>query len=140
MDKSIVELASILKNTAKSVPTFEGFIVGKVITPPPEIQISIDDVIVLDKTHLIIAAHVLNNYEREFEIEGDIQFTDSDCGTTTVSSAHSHGISSLNVDANTLKAKGKLKWTDTLKKDDQVILVPAGNQQMYILIDKGVEL
>ncbi|EON70452.1 DUF2577 domain-containing protein [Lysinibacillus sphaericus] len=140
MDKSIIELARFFKDSAKSVPTFEGFIVGKVISPPPAIQISIDEAIILDKSHLVIAAHVLNDYERKFEIEGEFQFTATDCGSTSANSSHSHSIESLNVDSKSLKAKGKLKWTDTLKKDELVILVPAGNQQMYILIDKAAEL
>lgn len=140
MDKSMVELAKIFKDTAKSVPTFEGFLVGKVLAAPPDIKVSIDEAIILDKSHLVIAAHVLKDYEREFEIlEGEIQFTDENCGTTSVSSNHSHNIASLNVDSQTLKAKGKIKWTDTLKADDLVILVPAGNGQMYILLDKAVE-
>lgn len=142
MDKAIIELASIIKNTTKNVPMFEGFILGKVIAPPPAIKVSIDEAIILDKSHLVIAAHVLKDYEREFEIEGELQFTDENCGTTSVAGEHphSHSIQSLNVDSQTLKAKGKLKWTDTFKKDDLVILVPAGNGQMYILIDKAVEL
>lgn len=141
MEKSIVEFASLFKDVAKSVPTFEGFIIGKVISPPPAIQVTIDEAIILDKSHLVIASHVLKDYEREFEIfDAEIQFTDKNYGTTSVASAHSHNINSLNVDSSTLKAKGKMKWTDTLKQDDLVILVPAGNQQMYILIDKGVEL
>lgn len=141
MDKAIVELANIFRNTAKSVPTFEGFLVGKVLTPPPEIKVSIDEAIMLDKSHLVIAAHVLKDYEREFEIfDAEIQFTDDNCGTTNVSNAHSHNVEALNVDSSTLKAKGKIKWKDTLKSDDLVILVPAGNGQMYILLDKAVEL
>lgn len=122
MDEMIVELANSIKGAAKSIPTFEGFIVGKVLEKPPEIKIAIDEAIILDKTHLVIAAHVLKEYEREFEIfEGEEIIINGSL-------------------PNTFTAKGKIKWTDTLKKDDLVILVPAGNQQMYILIDKAVEL
>ncbi|BAK15858.1 nucleoside 2-deoxyribosyltransferase [Solibacillus silvestris StLB046] len=141
MEESINELAGVIESVAKSVPKFEGFIIGTVISPPEDLRVSIDEAIILDKTNLIIAAHVLNDYEREFEIyEGDIQFNDTNMGVTNVAANHSHTIESLNVDSQTLKAKGKFIWTDTLKKDDLVILIPSENQQMYILIDKAVEL
>lgn len=141
MDEAFVEFASVLKGVTKGIPKFEGFIVGKVISPPNDIRISIDEAIILDKTNLIIAAHVLKDYEREFEIfDAEIQFTDENMGNTNTVSNHSHTIQSLSVDSQTLKAKGKFKWTDTLKEGDLVILVPSQNEQMYILIDKAVEL
>lgn len=141
MEEGIVELANVIKGVTNQVPRFEGFVIGRVISPPDDLRVSIDEAIILDKTNLIIAAHVLNDYEREFEIfEGDIQFDDANMGKTSSSGGHSHTIESLNVDSQTLKAKGKFKWTDTLKVDDLVILIPSENQQMYILIDKAVEL
>lgn len=141
MEESIVELASVIKNVTNQVPRFEGFVIGRVVSPPDDLRVSIDEAIILDKTNLIIAAHVLSDYEREFEItEGDIQFNDANMGTTNVAANHSHTIESLNVDSQTLKAKGKFKWTNTLVTGDLVILIPSENQQMYILIDKGVEL
>lgn len=141
MDEAFVEFASVLKGVTKSIPKHEGFIVGKVISPPNDIRISIDEAIILDKSHLIIASHVLNDYERKFEVfDAEIQFTAENCGSTNTVSNHSHTIQSLNVDSQTLKAKGKFKWTDTLKEGELVILVPSQNEQMYILIDKAVEL
>lgn len=122
MEEGIVELASVIKGVTKEVPRFEGFVIGRVISPPDDLRVSIDEAIILDKTNLIIAAHVLSDYEREFEIiEGDEISIDSS-------------------PIRTFTAKGKFKWTDTLKVDDLVILVPSQNEQMYILIDKGVEL
>lgn len=120
MKKAVVELASIIKKSAQSAPTYEGFLIGKVLTPPPEVQIGIDEGIVLNRSHLFFSASVLNDYQREFEIEGDIDILENGY--------------------QPFKAKGKIKWTDTLKTDDLVLLVPAGNQQMYIVIEKAVEL
>lgn len=142
MEQALTELAILLMEQGqKNAKPFDGFVVGKVLAPPPGIQVSIDEAIILDKTHLIIAAHVLSDYEREFEIsDANMQFVDENCGTTNVASNHMHSIQSINVDAQNAKLKGKLKWIDTLQQGDLVILVPAANQQMYILIDKAVEL
>ncbi|MER2039722.1 MAG: DUF2577 domain-containing protein [Solibacillus sp.] len=121
MNKHIVELASIIKNQSNQKP-FEGFLVGTVESAPPNLKVRISPEILLQKENMIVAAHVLKDYEREFEIfEGDeIQLA----GSSPVS----------------FTAKGKLKWTNTLEVGDNVILVPAGNIQDYILIDKGVVL
>ena len=122
MEESINELAGVIESVAKSAPKFEGFIIGTVISPPDDLRVSIDEAIILDKTNLIIAAHVLSDYEREFEIvEGDEISIDSS-------------------PIRTFTAKGKFKWMDSLKVNDLVILIPSENQQMYILIDKAVEL
>lgn len=145
----MTELALLIKNggadptdeTKQKESEFPGFFVGTVEIAPPEIQIRLSPEIVLFKENLIIAASVLKDYEREFEIfEGEIQFTDANCGQTNNVSNHSHAIESLNVDSDTFTAKGKIKWTDELVEGDKVILVPAQNENMYILIDKAVEL
>lgn len=122
MEEPYVELASVIKGVTNQVPRFEGFVIGRVISPPDDLRVSIDEAIILDKTNLIIAAHVLNDYEREFEIvDGD-------------------EISIDNSPTSTFTAKGKFKWTNTLLPGDLVILIPSQNEQMYILIDKAVEL
>ncbi|AVK82460.1 hypothetical protein C3943_02305 [Lysinibacillus sp. B2A1] len=151
MSKAITELAVIIKNGGNTnaenntadTNAFAGFYVGTVEAAPPEIKVRLSPEIILYNDNLIISAAVLKEYEREFEIfDAEIQFTDSDCGQTNVAGQypHSHTIESLNVDSSTLKAKGKLKWTDELKKGDKVILVPAQNENLYILIEKAVEL
>lgn len=118
---------------------YESFIIGTVLSQPPEPKIKISDEIILTKRHLIFAASVVADYEREYEIyDAEIQFTDENCGQTTATD-HSHGIATLNVDSNTLKSKGKIKWTDTLKPGEKVILIPAANAQKYIVIERGVE-
>ncbi|MEH6940772.1 DUF2577 family protein [Bacillus sp. JJ722] len=133
----IIELAKMFKKNENQ--PYDGYFVGRVIADFPDIKIEIDKNIILDKSHLVFAASLLKGYTREYEIfEADVQFTDSQCGSTTVESLHSHGIESLNVDTTTLKSKGKIKWTDTIKKDDEVILVPSQNSQSFIVIDEAV--
>lgn len=145
----MAELAVIIKTGGMVKPAdnqtnksgFAGFYIGVIEVAPPEIQVRLGPEVILYKENLIISAAVLKDYEREFEIfDADIQFTDNNCGQSNVSSAHSHVIESLNVNSDTLTAKGKIKWTDELKKGDKVILVPAQNDNMYILIEKAVEL
>lgn len=138
MQKEIVELASMLKE--RDNKPYESFIIGTVLSQPPEPKIRISPEIILTKEHLIFSASVVDDYERQYEIfDAEIQFTDSDCGQTTVSSAHSHVIATLNVNSNSLKSKGKIKWIDTLKEGEKVILVPASNEQTYIVIERAVE-
>ena len=141
MNEAIISIAKNFKDAKEGSKQFEGFLIGKVVSELPDFKVELSPEITLDKSHLFFSAHVLHDYEREFEIyDAEIQFTDENCGTTTTASAHSHGIASLNVDSSTLTAKGKMKWTDKLKIDDKLILVPAGNDNMYIVIDKAVEL
>lgn len=132
MNKDIVELALIIKGKIPGVTandgngenskTFEGFVIGVVESAPPGLKVRISPEILLQKENIIVAAHVLKDYEREFEIfQGDeIQLS----GSPPVS----------------FTAKGKLKWTNTLEVGDNVILVPSGDIQNYILIDKVVSL
>lgn len=108
MEKWTVELASTLKKMAKKESHhYEGFVIGKVISPPPSIRIGIDEAIILDDSHLIVAASANNKYERKVEY---IQTNNTSTGT--------------------------LKLIDTLKIGDEVILIPAGNSQMYALLGR----
>lgn len=146
MSKAITELASIIKNNGQVKPAVEStaafaVYIGIVEIAPPEIQVRLNEAVILYKENLIISAAALQNYEREFEIyDAEIQFTDSNCGQTAVASNHSHTIQALNVNSSTLRAKGKIKWTDELAIGDKVILVPTQSEDLYILVEKAVEL
>lgn len=126
----MAELAVIIKTGGKVEPTdnqtnklgFAGFYVGVIEVAPPEIQVRLGPEIILYKENLIISAAVLKDYEREFEIMEGKEITIA--GSIP----------------NTFTAKGKIKWTDEIKIGDKVILVPAQNDNMYILIEKAVEL
>lgn len=108
---------------------------GIVITPPPEVQIRLNEVVVLDKEKLIFAAHMLVDYEREADFsEGNIIFSDSNSGTTETGG----GIVSLNVDTVYEAKHVKIKTVDTIKKDDEVILMPVADGQIYYVLDKAV--
>lgn len=139
MNDPYVEMAKMLKERDNKI--YSGYNVGEIVEDFPSIKIRTDENILLDKEELLFSAHLLRDYEWEYEIvEGEIQFVDTNCGDTTVDSLHSHQIESLNVDTNTLKSKGKIKWVNTIKKGDKVLLIPSGDEQTYVVIDKVVTL
>ncbi|MBN1469544.1 MAG: DUF2577 domain-containing protein [Fusobacteriaceae bacterium] len=119
-----------------------GAVIGEVIEEMPNLKISIDDKIVVEKDQLVISKHVLKDYEREFEIEGKITFNAKTenamagvTGQATESpNGHPHQIK---LNENDYKAKGKIKWTDSLLKGDIVLLIASMDNQLFFLMDKG---
>ncbi|WP_129599804.1 DUF2577 domain-containing protein [Anaerophilus nitritogenes] len=134
----ISELASLFKE--RDNRAYLGPQIGKIISPPPNIQVSLGDKIILTKEHLIIGAHVLNDYERQFEIKGE-EKTSGESGSITLKSSvpTTYEVVNGNVEGN-VSMKGTFKYIDTLKKGDQVMLIPTTDEQTYFLIDKGVRL
>lgn len=123
----ITEMAKLLKERDNVL--YQGPVTGIVIKPLPEIKIALGDRIILEKKHLIFAAHVLNGYKRRFMVEE----TDS-TGTTSTNNAHSHGVDTIGI------LNGEIEWLDTIKKDDEVILIPSRDGQRFYVIDKAVRL
>ncbi|MGE7838003.1 DUF2577 domain-containing protein [Viridibacillus arvi] len=134
-DDGLTEFAKMFKDRDNKTPS--SITTGIVITPPPEITIKLNDVVVLSKENLIFSAHMLKEYYREADIEGELRFTQSNAGQTSVADAHSHGVETVNIDTN-YEAKVKITMTDTIQKDDEVILMPTMDQQLYFVIDKAV--
>lgn len=129
-EDGLTELALLFKNRDVKAPL--SITTGVVISPPPNPQIRLNDVVVLDKNNLIFAAGMLSGYKR------NIKFTDTNSGTTSSvndggmgASSHSHIVQELNVDT-------VMEWTDTVVKGDEVILVPVVDGQLYYVLDKGV--
>ena len=122
MNEAIVSIAKQFQNAKNGGKQFEGFVIGDIVADLPNIKVQIDTAIILAKTNLIFASHVIKDYEREYEVlEGE-------------------QISIVNVGAGSFTAKGKIKWTDEPKTGDKLILVPSSNDNMYIVIDKAVSL
>lgn len=136
-----IEFAKIFRE--RDNPSNLGVIIGKVIKPLPELEISIlNESAILDKDDLYICNSLLDTYTREFQKEGSIKFKDSGCGTTTTvndggyqASSHNHEIENLNIDTQ-YTAEGKITFVDTLKMDDEVLLVPEATEQIFFIIDK----
>ena len=104
---------------ANKNPKLVSMTTGIVISPPPNAQIRLNDTVILGNNRLVFAAHVLDDYEREIEPEGDIRFTDSPFQT---------------FEAKEVKSKTK----DTLKEGDEVILLPTVDEQLYFVVGKAV--
>ena len=54
----------------------------------------------------------------------------------SVDPEHDHDLS----DGNEFSAEGTIKWTDTLKKGDKVIMIPDRTEKFFVLIDKAERL
>ena len=121
MNEAIVSIAKQFQNAKNGAKQFEGFIIGDIVADLPEIKVQIDPAIILDKTNLIFATHILKDYTREFEIFDAYE----EIKTSNPKPFH---------------AEGKIKWTDEPKTGDKLILVPSSNDNMYIVIDKAVSL
>ncbi|WDV47147.1 DUF2577 family protein [Clostridiaceae bacterium M8S5] len=133
---------------------YMGPLIGEVTNAPPEIKITIGDKIVLTKENLFFSSHILDDYEREFEIEDSddntIKLEQKDAGTTdegvvpesdtTYSTySHKHDIKKINV-ATSFTSNGVIKFTNTIADGDKVILIPTANEMVYYVVDKAVSL
>lgn len=132
-EDGLTEFAKLLKERDNKPPG--SMTTGIVITPPPEAQIRLNEVVVLDKDNLVFASHMLKDYEREADYSGgNIIFSDSNSGTTESGG----GIVSLNVDTEYEAKQVKIKMKDTIKEGDEVILMPMVDGQTYFVLDKAV--
>lgn len=142
---AISELAMLFKERENT--SYMGPQMGTVISPPPDIKVGLGDKIILDKEDLILAAHVLAGYEREIEgnhITGSVFSSRGgkmDFHLTGNPPSQNYTITNFSLLASTTeKSEGTLKYTDTLKAGDKVILIPSSDNQKYYLIDKAVKL
>lgn len=130
------KLAKIIKQ--RDNVQYPSITTGIVISPPPQAKIQLNDATILENRHLVWSAHMLVDYERELESDGEIKFTDSDCGQTTTSASHSHGIQTVNIDTEFETKNVKITMKDTVIVGDEVILQPTIDNQLYFVIDKAV--
>ncbi|MTI57491.1 MAG: DUF2577 domain-containing protein [Geosporobacter ferrireducens] len=145
MMDAISELAMLFKERENIL--YMGPQLGTVISPPPNIKVGLGDKIILDKEDLILAAHVLDGYQREIEATG-ITNTGVSSSSGNMSfhltgnpPPQNYTITGFSLPAGTTsKSEGTLKYTDTLKEGDKVILIPSNDNQKYYLVDKAVRL
>lgn len=140
MDRELANLFKNLKN-----PSYLGAVVGEVIETFPNLRVAIDDKIIIEKEQIFVSQHLMKEYEREFEVEGDLSFdakTELEKAGVTGQATenplgHQHDIK---INENKFTGKGKIKWTDTIVKGDMVLLIATMDNQNFFLIDKGVSL
>lgn len=140
MDNQFSNIFKALKNK-----NYIGTVIGEVIETFPNLRVSISDKIIIEKDNIVVSNHLMSNYKREFDFEGKITLnSQTELALAGVNgqaienpSGHQHDI---NFNENDFKAKGKIKFTDTLLKGDIVLLIASSDNQIFFLIDKGVFL
>lgn len=115
-DANINKLAKMFKHRDNIL--YSGPLTGTVISPPPNLRVWMNDKLILEPEDIVLAASVLNGYQRQISIKE----------ARTVSSS---SISEI---------EGKLSFQDTLKVGDEVIVLPSQDEQTYYLIDRAVRL
>lgn len=120
-------ILGIVKNTSINAnsPSIQ---IGKIISPPPEIQVSYNGII-LDKKDVWISEYLLTGYSRA--AQGHI------ASATQPAAGHTHAIDNDYTDS--------IIYTDTLAAGDYVSIMPMmssndGSSQQYIILDKIVHL
>jgi len=136
MDSQIAEVFKKIKN-----PNYMGPVMGEVIRINP-LKISIHDKIFIEGSDIVVSKHLLVGYEREFEIDGKISLQVATelakAGVTgqatETPTGHKHDVK---LNDSSFTAKGKIKWTDTLKVGDIVIISVSMDNQTYFIHDIG---
>lgn len=137
--KAINKLALMLKS--RDNPKFLGAITGEVVKAPPELEVKLENGIIIKNKKIMISIEKIIGYERTYSLEGDVTEYDFDNTTKSdpVPQHPSHPIPKLK-GKGTYKAEGKIKWTDTLKFGDKVLMLPTNDHKYFYLIDKVVRL
>ena len=121
-----IELAKKFKNRDNKQQI--GNVVGKVISVLPDLKVSIlEGQIVLNKEQLYISVLLENIYKREYEISNIVGKTDAVNDGGDNASSHFHSIETL---------KGTITFIDTLKVNDEVLLIPTADEQTWFIVDK----
>jgi hypothetical protein len=114
-------------------PASIGNIVGKVISPLPDLQISILDAqVILRQDQLYCCDSVLADYSREF--------SSTSTGSIITTTDDTPPITSDYVVLKSLTNTGTITFTDTLVAGDLVLLIPAQGEQIWFIVDKITKL
>lgn len=145
-----VKLAKHIKGFENK--SFIGNVIGKVIKPLPDLQISIlDEQVILYPEQLYLDAKWWNDYTREFKIEGSdfelkgdkfslsanpfvIQDTtpSSPRPVATIPEGQTSNVE-IGGKADNI---GSITYTDTLKEGDLVLLIPTFDEQTWFVSGK----
>lgn len=132
-----VEFASLFKNLEQSEKI--GAVIGEIVGVDPLVVSILDGEVILNSSihNIYISTNIIESYSREFDSSGDIVFSDSDCGTTTTDGryAHSHTVSSLNVNTK-YSLNGQISMTDGVSVGDLVLVVADESDSVFFIISK----
>lgn len=141
MSSNLAKLAKLFAD--RTNPFYINVTTGTVISASP-LKIQFGDSIVLDDTHLVVAAYLLSGYQRQIEIDSAVISTlAAATGTATMTpsggTATDYTISNLSVpDTTASKITATMTYTDTLNEGDEVILIPDNDFVKWYVFDKAV--
>jgi hypothetical protein len=132
-------LAKLFNSKTNFIP-FEATI-GKVISPPPNLRISIwNGDVILEPYQLYMNDRLFNDHTRQYSLEGEITEQTMKVSTSQLTGEGSRDDPSHNTHkleswsgSGTYKATGTIVNTDTLKKDDLVKLTPTEDGQIWFV-------
>ncbi len=134
MNEWSVEFAKQLK--ARDNKTVIGAILGTVITPPPNIKISILEGQVFI-TSCYVLDYVLPDYERIVTMPFEAKSGELTIQAYDTKREDAKLLSSQDYKINEFELKGKKIFTvDTLKEGDEVMLITSQDNQTYFLVGK----
>jgi hypothetical protein len=113
-------------------------LLGEVVSPMPNLIIKLGGM-QIDKRNILIADCLLGDYQRQYSIDGDISFSDTNCGTTSTEESHSHDIASLDVETEHTE-EGTISFTDSLQSGDQLAILPTDDRQKFIVLCRVVSI
>jgi len=147
-ENGINQLAKLFKERENK--PYLGPQIGKVLTSPPDIKVSLGNSIILEKDRLRIAAHLISQEsvgyqteENSIVLSGDMPGADDDTnnkiGTIKFYDGTPSGKTETIMEININKGT-KYEAFYKLLPGDEVILIPSTDEQIYFLVDKVVNL
>lgn len=132
-----VEFASLFKSLEKKEQV--GAVIGEVVGIEPLVVSILDGEIILNSTihDIYISTNIIESYGRKFDSSGNINFSDSNCGTTTSDGrySHTHEIASLNV-STSYTLDGDITMTDGINTGDLVLVIADESDSVFFIVSK----
>lgn len=136
---SISKLAGFFKQ--RDNHKWLGAITGQVIQAPPNLVVKLQSGITIKKNKILVAVEKLADYSRMFELVGTINSITINATTSNrpcgKGATNEHG--TIKGSGN-IEMQGVIKWTDTLKVGDTVLMLPTNNHDYFYLVDRVVML
>ena len=112
-------------------------VIGKVLSPPPELRVSIyKGAVILEPHQLYMNDRLFSDHTRTYSIKGDITEQSMDVTSSYMTKAgqgpHKHDLISWG-GSGAYKSEGTIVNTDTLKTGDLVKVTPTENGQKWFV-------
>lgn len=110
MDQAIIEIAKEFKSAKEAGNYHNGFVIGTVVTGLPNLSVQTDPEIIVKKDKLIVADYLLSGYKRDVTLRDEYT------------------------------RNYELEYRDSIKVGEKLILIPNGDNNVYVAIGKAVFL